>query len=93
MAEVILTKKDFEELVKEKFQATDMRWEGDELIITVDVDELETHPEKEEKKENSEESMDYVDQDSMISNETEEVSENDGYKDLSVEEKTEGNSE
>ncbi|MBW3020270.1 hypothetical protein KY334_03160 [Candidatus Woesearchaeota archaeon] len=96
MAEVILTKKDFEELVKEKFEATDMRWEGDDLIITVDIEEIETHHGKEGKKETSEDEMGYVDTDSYETSNTEENNseglDEDGYKDLSNPEPSEDES-
>ena len=94
MAEVILTKKDFEELVKEKFEATDMRWEGDELIITVDIDELETHEHKEDKKEDSTEDLGYIGEEPVSLEETtSEEAPVEEYKDLSQPESTEENKE
>lgn len=50
MAEVRFTREEIEEVFKEKFNITKIEWDGDELVVDMDLEELEEHKKKQEEK-------------------------------------------
>jgi len=45
MAEVRFTREEIEEIIKEKFKVHKIQWDGDDLIVDMDIEELEKHNE------------------------------------------------
>lgn len=70
MAEVRFTREEIEAVMKEKFKITEMKWDGDDLIVDMDIEELEEEEDKKEKpKEDLYENLSEIEQEAPVEEE------------------------